>query len=408
MTLILMCSGSKNLAGAPMDQPRIVKIELTPAHVPFRAIVRDAMTASEGGLGMAIAAEEAWLGGDFVICKLRAEDGSVGLGEAFVWLPETGVSPLQVIDVIQNALGRYVLGESPFRVEKIRHRMDCNVSRSEVAKGLLDMACYDLMGRITGRPVTDLMGGRCVEEIPLCALIPLMAPEAMVEMAESFHAQGMSSFRLKLGADIEGDVRIISRARELLGDEVRFRVDYNQAYSAADAVRAIRSIEPFGVDLAEQPVRASDFVGMAHVQRSVDTPLMAHEGCFSLQDIVTLVELGAVRVVGVNSERPGGVTNALRAISYAEQRGLGVVLHNQPLGIASAMQVHLAAARYHALGHAIELFGQVMMEDDLIVEPLDYQGGTVTVPSEPGFGVELDEDALARYASSSSVVLEVQ
>jgi len=391
-----------------MDHPRIVEIELTPLQVPFRSIVRDAMSASEGGLGMAIAAEEAWLGGDFVICKLRAEDGSVGLGEAFVWLPETGVSPAQVIDAVQHALGRYLLGESPFRVEQIRHRMDCNVSRSEVAKGMLDMACYDLMGRITGRPAADLMGGVCVDEVPLCALIPLMAPERMVEMAESFHAQGMSSFRLKLGGDVEGDVRIISRARELLGDEVRLRVDYNQAYSAAEAVRAIRSIEPFGVDLAEQPVRASDFLGMAHVQRSVDTPLMAHEGCFSLQDIVTLVELGAVRAVGVNSERPGGVTNALRAISYAEQRGLGVVLHNQPLGIASAMQVHLAAARYHSLGHAIELFGHVMLEDDLIVEPLNYQGGTVTVPSEPGFGVELDEDALAKYASSPSVVLEVE
>ena len=391
-----------------MDQPRIVAIELTPARVPFRSIVREAMSASEGGLGMAIAAEEAWLGGDFVICRLRAEDGSVGLGEAFVWLPETGVSPAQVIDAIQHALGRYVLGESPFRVEQIRHRMDCNVSRSEVAKGLLDMACYDLMGRITGRPAADLMGGVCIDAVALCALIPLMAPEQMVEMAERFHAQGMSSFRFKLGGDIQGDVRIISRARELLGDAVRLRVDYNQAYSAADAVRAIRSIEPFGVDLAEQPIRATDFVGMAHVQRRVDTPLMTHEGCFSLQDIVTLVELGAVRVVGVNSERPGGVTNALRAISYAEQRGLGVVLHNQPLGIASAMQVHLAAARYHALGHAIELFGHVMMEDDLIVEPLNYQGGTVKVPTEPGFGVELDEDALEKYALSSAVVLEVE
>jgi muconate cycloisomerase len=391
-----------------MEQPRIVKIELTPAHVPFRPVVREAMSASEGGLGMAIAAEEAWLGGDFVICKLAAEDGSVGLGEAFVWLPETGVSPQQIIDAIQNALGSYVLGESPFRVERIRHRMDSNVARSEVAKGLLDMACYDLMGRITGRPVADLVGGVCADEVPLCALIPLMDPERMVEMAESFRAQGMRSFRLKLGSDVEGDVRIVSRARELLGDEVRLRVDYNQAYSPAEAVRAIRSIEPFGVDLAEQPVRATDFVGLAHVQQQVGIPLMAHEGCFSLQDIITLVELDAVRVVGVNSERPGGVTNALRAITYAEQRGLGVVMHNQPLGIASAMQVHLAAARYHSLGHAIELFGHVMMEDDLIAEPLDYEGGAVTLPSEPGFGVELDEDALARYALSSSVVLEAR
>ena len=72
------------------------------------------------------------------------------------------------------------------------------------------------------------------------------------------------------------------------------------------------------------------------------------------------------------------------------------------------MQTHVAAARYHSLGHAIELFGHVMMEDDLIVEPLDYSNGSVTLPSQPGFGVELDEDALARYALSSSVVLEVQ
>jgi muconate cycloisomerase len=391
-----------------MDHSRIVKIELTPAHVPFRAVVRDAMSASEGGLGMAIAAEEEWLGGDFVICKLRADDGSVGLGEAFVWLPETGISPRQIIDIIQNALGRYVLGESPFRVERIRHRMDCNVARSEVAKGLLDMACYDLMGRITGRPAADLMGGICVDEVPLCALIPLMDPERMAEMAEAFHAQGMNSMRLKLGSDVAGDVRIVSRVRELLGDAVRLRVDYNQAYSPAQAVRAIRAIEPFGVDVAEQPVRASDFMGMAHVQRQVDTPLMSHEGCFSLQDIITLVELDAVRAVGVNSERPGGVTNALRAIDYAQQRGLGVVLHNQPLGIASAMQVHVASARHHALGHAIELFGHVMLEDDLIVEPLDYSGGTATVPAKPGFGVELDEDALAKYALSPSVVLEVK
>ena len=201
-------------------------------------------------------------------------------------------------------------------------------------------------------------------------------------------------------------MRIISRAREVLGDDVRIRVDYNQAYAAAEAVRAIRAIEPFGIDVAEQPVRLNDTLGMIRVQKEVSTPLMAHESCFSLQDIVTLVELGAVGAVGINSERPGGVTNALRAITYAEQRGLGVVMHNQPLGIASAMQVHLAAARYHSLGHAMELFGQLMLEDDLIVDGLDYRDGEVEVPEGPGWGVELDEDAVERYATGPAVVVE--
>ena len=75
------------------DTPAIERIELFPVHVPFRAEVRETMAASEGGLGMAIAAEEPWLGGDFVIARMTAEDGSQGVGEAFVWLPETGVSP---------------------------------------------------------------------------------------------------------------------------------------------------------------------------------------------------------------------------------------------------------------------------------------------------------------------------
>jgi muconate cycloisomerase len=133
---------------------------------------------------------------------------------------------------------------------------------------------------------------------------------------------------------------------------------------------------------------------------------MAHEGCFSFTDATALIELGAVGVLGVNTERPGGITQALRAIDYASQRGLGTVLHNQPLGIASAAQVLIGAARAPRLGHAMELFGHVMLEDDLILEPLDYSGGRVRVPEGPGLGVALDEAALDRYATAAPVVLE--
>jgi muconate cycloisomerase len=386
-----------------MSETRIVRIELTPLFVPFREAVKASMRSGAGGLGMAIGAEEDWRGGDFAICKLVANDGKIGLGEAFVWLPETGITPREMIASIETGLGGYVLGESPFNVERIRHRMDQNVARSEVAKGLLDMACYDLMGRISGRRACDFMGGPAVEEVPLAALIPLMEPEAMVTLCRRFHEQGVKTFRLKLGLSIHEDVQIVSRVREALGDGVRLRVDYNQAYSPPEAIRAIRAIEPFGIDYAEQPVSATDPVGMASVQARVDTPLMAHEGCFSLQDIVTLIELRAIGVVGVNSERPGGVTNALRAIAYAEQRGLGVVLHNQPLGIASAMHIHLAAARHHSLGHATELFGYVMLQDDLIQERIDYSGGTAKLPEGPGWGVNLDESALERFATGPTV-----
>jgi muconate cycloisomerase len=391
---------------AEIRTPRICRIELTPLYVPFRAEVKQMMASGGGGLGMALKAEEPWLGGDFVICKLFAEDGSVGLGETFVWLPETGATPDQIVEIVAAGLSRYVLGQSPFDVHRIRRRLDDNVAKSELAKGLIDFACYDLMGKITGRPAHDFMGGRCADSVPTAGLIPLVPVDMMVAMALHFQTAGHRTLRLKLGIGIEKDREIIANVREAVGPEMRIRVDYNQAYTAEQAIRAINAIEPFGIDCCEQPVRSNDMMSMVRVQKAVAVPLMAHEACFTLREIVEQIELGAVGVVGVNAERPGGVTDALAAIDYATRRGLGVVLHNQPLGIGSAMQIHVGAARLDVLGHEMELFGQVMLEDDLIEKPLEYSDGKVKVPDGPGYGVTLDEAALSKYATAPTRVVE--
>ncbi|TFG13651.1 MAG: hypothetical protein EU535_04490, partial [Promethearchaeota archaeon] len=222
----------------------------------------------------------------------------------------------------------------------------------------------------------------------------------------SYYKKGFRTFRLKLGRSIQEDVEICQKIRHALGNEIRLRVDYNQAYSPSQAIRAIKAIEPFGIDFAEQPVRTDDYLGMAYVQKKVDTPLMNHEGFFSLRDFITLVELGAVRVLGIQSDRPAGVSKALKAIDYAICRGLEVMIHKEPLGIASAMLIHLHAARYSSIVHATELFGQEMMEDDLIVQPIDYSGGMAKLPDGPGWGVELDENALQRYATDSTIIIK--
>ncbi|MHA1256759.1 MAG: mandelate racemase/muconate lactonizing enzyme family protein, partial [Promethearchaeota archaeon] len=232
----------------------IVRIELTPLHVPFKEVVRKAMGEGEGTLGMAIPAEEEWLGGDFVIAKLICDDGTEGISEAFVWLPESGVSPEQIIDAVKGGLANYLLGENPFNIEKINRRMDNNIARSEQAKGLLDIACYDLMGKITGLPACCFMGGRNVDEIPLAALIPLGDSMLMRGLVRSYYKRGFRTFRLKLGRSIQEDIEICEKIRNTFGHKIRLRVDYNQAYSPYQAIRAIKAIEPFGIDYAEQPV----------------------------------------------------------------------------------------------------------------------------------------------------------
>ena len=384
----------------------ITSIELTPLHVPFKDYIINAMGEGEGNLGMAIAAEEAWLGGDFVVCKLISKRGNIGLGEAFLWLPETGVSPNQIIDAIKNSLAKYILGENPFNIEKINYRMDVNLARNEAAKGMIDMACYDLMGQITDFPACYFMGGKFVDKIPLAALIPLGDPMLMKGLVRTYYKKGFRNFRLKLGKSVEDDLNILQAIRKIFGNKINLRVDYNQAYNPSMAVRAIKAIEPYGIDFAEEPVNASDYLGMAYVQSRVNIPLMSHEGFFSLKDFITLVELKAVRVLGLNSDRPGGVTKALKALDYAKMRGLGVVLHNQPLGIASAMHIHFATAKYPFIDYATELFGQEMLEDDLILKPIDYNNGMAKVPEGPGWGVKLDENALDRFAINNTTILE--
>ncbi len=388
------------------DLDAVTRIELTPVNVPFKAIVRQAMLAGAGGLGMAIPSDEPWLGGDFVICRLETGNGTTGLGEAYIWLPETGQTTGQIIDVIKVALHRYVIGENPGNFKKIKARMDVNVARNEVAKGLLDIALYDLVGKLTNKPVHEIIGGKRCETLPLAALVPLGKLESMVEYALVFKEMGYKTLRVKLGTSIQDDATIMAAIRDAVGPKIRLRVDYNQAYAVPDAITAIQAIEPFDIDVAEQPVAMDDYLGMKTVQERVKTPLMAHEGCFTFKDFVILAHIGAVRVLGLNSERPGGMTAALDCIKYAHGLGFGTVIHNQPLGIASAMLAHLACVTWDVLGHDVELFGDMMWEDDLIKKPLPCKRGRMIVPSEAGYGVALDEDALQKYATSPTIEIE--
>ena len=108
----------------------------------------------------------------------------------------------------------------------------------------------------------------------------------------------------------------------------------------------------------------------------------------------------------MNTTRPGGLLNAIKALNYAKQKGMGAAINDQPLGIGSAMDIHLVAAKYFYFNHATELFGYEMFEDDLIKNPLEYKNGTVKVPEGPGWGVQLDEVALDKYSTSPTISLK--
>lgn len=383
----------------------VQRLELYPVRVPLSSIARGAMAESDNGLGMAIPAEEPWLEADFLFCRLVDGAGNEGWGESYVWLPESGVSNLDMASAIEHHLGRYVLGSDPVATQALAARLDRNVARNEMAKALIDIACHDLAARQLDRPVHDLIGGSTVDRIPLCGLVPLAAPEDVAAICDGYRRSGYGTVRIKLGTGVAADRTTIAAVRERCGDDLRIRVDYNQAYDAPTAVRAIRAIEPFGIDGAEQPLPIGDLLGMVHVAARTDVPVFLHEGFFSMGELVALIEAGGCGVVGINAERPGGVTGALRAIDYAAARGMGTIIHNQPLGLGTATHVHVAAARADRLGHAVELAGDVMFEEHLVVDRCVVADGHIHVPTGPGFGVDVDRDALDDHLIAEPVVL---
>lgn len=384
---------------------RVERVELFAARVPLSALARGAMAESDNGLGMAIPAEEAWLEADFLLCRLVDAAGREGWGEAYVWLPESGVSNLDMASAIEHHLARYVLGSRPVAVQALAARLDRNVARNEMAKGLLDVACHELAARQVDRPVHDLIGGAVVDRLPLCGLVPLASPDVVAGLCHGYQRAGYRTVRIKLGEGPEADRDVISAVRERCGTDLRIRVDFNQAYSSAGAIRVLRLLEPMGIDGAEQPLPIGDLVGMAEVARRTDIPLFLHEGFFSMGELVALIDAGGCGVVGINGERPGGVTGALRAIDYAAARGLGTIIHNQPLGIGTATHAHIAAARFDRLGHDVELAGDVMFEQHLVTERYRIDHGELVLPGGPGWGIEVDRDALDDHLVAPPVVV---
>ncbi|KCZ53653.1 hypothetical protein HY29_16675 [Hyphomonas beringensis] len=387
-------------------QDPIRKIELFPIFVPFKEHIRDMLQGGSGKVAMGLKVEDHWLGADFLLCRMTTENGVVGVGDIYVWLVEGAVTPVLMASLIKDHLARYVLGRSAFDIGSINDKFDNNVARNEMAKGVLDLALYDVAARTIERPVYDLCGGKQLDRIPMSMVLPLTSVDIILEVIQRGIEAGLRSFRCKLGDGLRRDVEIIKAVRELIGPDAALRVDYNQAYNPNEALACIEAIAPYGIDFAEQPVKGDDFVGMAWVQSRTNVPLMAHESGFGLRDIVTLADMGAVRAFGINPERPGGMTNALKAIDYASARGLDVVLHNQPSGLGSAIQLHMHAARASKIRHASELQGHVMMEHDLLKERIVYEDGYANLPTGPGWGVEVDFDVVDKYQIQPTVVIE--
>ena len=298
-------------------------------------------------------------------------DGIEGLGEA---APSNYYGESRPL--VEAALAEWApcLGGDPFALEAIEQRMHATMRGNGAAHAAIEMALHDWIVRRLGLPVWRLLGLDRTRTPLSCVTLGMAGPEEMERKLQTVIEFPM--LKVKLGAP--GDVENLRRIRR--DYRGRIRVDANTAWSAADAVRVLRLIEPLEIDLVEQPVARHDLDGLRWVRERSPIPVFADESCHHLGDIANL----AGRVDGVNFKlmKTGGIREMLRMIHAARSHGMQVMLGSM---VESSLALS-AAAQLAPLADFLDLDGHWLLRQDPFAGA-PGERGRITLSDRPGLGV---------------------
>lgn len=332
------------------------------------------------------------------IVRIVASDGTVGLGNVD---PVPGYSEETTEATLQAIVERLipaVLGTDPRNLHRVLAAMDAAVPRHFDAKAAVEMACCDLSARAQGVSVAMLLGGAVRDTVRFNAWIGIVPPGQAAEEAAGWQARGFRSAKVKVGHDIDADVDRLRAIREATGPDWQIRIDANAGYDADTAIALARRLEPLRLELFEQPVPADDIAGLARVRRACPfVPIMADESVTDHASLLAVLRADAADLVKVKPMKQGGLLTTRRLLATAEAAGVRCVLgHGFGLGVNTMAEIMLGASAPNVI-EGLECVGPLKTADDVVRHKLDLGRGTLDVPDGPGFGVELDEDKVARY-----------
>lgn len=323
---------------------------------------------------------------DACIVLLKAEDGTVGYGYAasFTHLGATNAGTEAALKMLLPL----VVGRRALEIEGSLRIVDKAIKDNHVAKSGIDCALYDLAASLLKIPLHHMFGGKVRDEIPICRMLALKAPDKMADKAKSLADEGYRALKLKVGGNVQEDVARIREVRKAVGESVALVADPNMSYLAKDAVAFIDRVVEFGIDMVEQPVRADDIDGLAAVTRSVSIKVEADESAHSPASTLALAAHRTVDAVSMKVSKMGGLRNVAAVARICEAGGLGCRM-GATVGsrLLTAHALHLAAALPN-LTYPSELAEFLHVTQDPF-DGLEVKDGAIKVPDEPGSGVRL-------------------
>lgn len=331
------------------------------------------------------------------IVRVVDNDGWVGLGNID---PSPGYSAETIeesLSVLRNVLAPTVMDLDPFNIHELLVRMDLAQDQFYDAKAAIEMACTDLICRRLGIAVNTYLGGEQVRELRFNAWIGILPPDEAAAEAKKWFDQGFRSAKVKVGGNVDADRDRIQAIREAVGSQMQLRADANAGYSVENGIRLAKLLEPFNMQLLEQPVAAEDLAGMAKVRQSTSIPIMADESIIDYASLIAVIKSDSADIVKLKVMKQGGFLNTRRMLETATAAGLRVVIgHGFGLGVNTVAEIMLAATSKNVI-EGLECVGPLKTADDIVTHKLNLQAGMISLPTGPGLGVELDNDKLLKY-----------
>jgi L-alanine-DL-glutamate epimerase-like enolase superfamily enzyme len=322
-----------------------------------------------------------------LLVRLSTDDGVEGWGEG--WAPWRPSELLPRRELILPVLA----GRSIFDLEEL-HAIEALASPP--LRAAVEMACWDLVGKVTGQPLCRLWGGEYRQRIPVAARLAGRWPARLAWMAREMSVRGYLAQVIAATGEAALDRQIVGEVREAVGDAVQLRVDAQARYMLEAARDLCREIEGQQIQCLIDPLATRELYPIASLARQTNVPLGVWRAVRCPADLLALARCDAAAHVVIDLEQLGGIGPARACAQIGAAAGIALMLGSRPmLGIATAAMLHLAAAT-PGLSAANETSYHQLI-NDVLVDPLLVCDGMMTVPQGPGLGVEVDRAKVEQF-----------
>ncbi len=338
-------------------------------------------------------------GQTLMLVKIYCSDGVVGIGEGTTigGLAYGGESPESMKLAIDSYFAPIMAAQDATRVQAMMARIGKMIKDNRFAKSAVETALLDAHGKRLGLPVSELLGGRRRERLPVAwTLASGDTAKDIAEAERMLDLRRHKIFKLKIGAKpLDEDIAHVAAIKRALSDRGAVRVDVNMAWSETQATYGMAALADVGCELVEQPVASA--AALARLVRRFPIALMADESLHGPESAFDIAKIGGADVFAVKVEQSGGLFNAQRVGAIADAAGIelygGTMLEGAVGTIASAHTF----ATFANLQWGTELFGPLLLTEEILLQPISYRDFELVLPDGPGLGIGLDEDRVKYF-----------